>query len=396
MVPVPIIFLLSMLLYAVARPLVTLVHELGHGVPALLLTSSDVEVYVGSYGDAEGSFRIRLGRLKLFLKYNLSLWETGVCRFSSHPVSLNHHIAITLAGPLSALLLCLVFSLAVLSSSIPGGYKAVVWLFLGMSLCEFFYNLYPRSRPIRLHNGGTTFNDGRQLILLLDYKRMPLAARDALPFFATGEFGAAGEQLRGVIDSGAGSSTVYRLAISAFLLAEHFEDAEPLSDTFITACKANADDYSRAGLIKARLDKNEEALCYFRESLRLDPENGYSLVNRGYVFLTLEQYQEAIEDFDGAVAVGHETAYARSNRGLAKIKSGDAGAGLEDIHAALQADANNAYAYKNLGIYHLDRREYNDALVHFEKAYALDPTTHGLDVCLARIREAMEVAGRNT
>jgi tetratricopeptide (TPR) repeat protein len=309
---------------------------------------------------------------------------------------LDRNIVITLAGPLAALVLCVTISLAGLLSDLPGGYKASVWLFLAASLFEFFRNLYPQSRPIRLHNGGITYNDGRQIIILLDFKRMPQAAQDALPFFATGEYEAAGEQLHGVIDSGAGNSTVYRLAISAFILAEKSEAAELLSDALMGAGKGNSDDHSNAGLIKARLHKYEEALLHFAASLRLNPDNAYSLVNRGFVFLLLNRYEEAIGDFDRSVSLGHEAAYALSNRGLAKIKMGNTQAGLEDIHASLEMNGNNSYAYKNLGIYHLDRREYAEALVHFEKAYALDCKTHQLETYLAQTRQVMEEAGQNT
>lgn len=396
MVPLPIIFFVFLLLRILARPVITLAHELGHGIPALLLTSSDVEVYVGSYGDADGSLRIAFGRLKLFLKCKFGVWGTGMCRFQTQSVSLDRNIVITLAGPLSALLFCLALSVAGLLSDLPGGYKASVWLFLAMSLYEFCYNLYPRSRPTYLHDGGITYNDGRQIITLLDYKRMPRAAQDALPFLATGEYEAAGEQLRGVIDSGAGNRTVYRLAISAFSAAGRFEDAQPLSDALMTTCRANSDDYCWAGVIKARLDKKEEALPCLAASLRLDPENGYALLNRGYVFLLLDRYEEAVSDFDRVIATGLEKAYVLSNRGLAKIKSGNAQAGLEDIHAALAIDGNHAYAYKNLGIHHFDRREYAQALTHFEKAYALDPGTHQVETYLAQTRQVMEEAGQNT
>jgi len=59
----PIILLSLILLVLLTRPLTVIFHELGHAIPAILLTKEKVTVYIGSYGDPKKSLRIKIGLL---------------------------------------------------------------------------------------------------------------------------------------------------------------------------------------------------------------------------------------------------------------------------------------------------------------------------------------------
>ncbi|PJJ60063.1 hypothetical protein [Hymenobacter chitinivorans] len=50
------------LLLLLSRPAVTLVHELGHAVVGRLLGGGPVQVFAGSHGNQDRSFRLPLGR----------------------------------------------------------------------------------------------------------------------------------------------------------------------------------------------------------------------------------------------------------------------------------------------------------------------------------------------
>jgi hypothetical protein len=45
-------------------------HELGHAIPALLMTRDEVTIYIGSFGNPYSSFHFTTGRLKFCCKYN--------------------------------------------------------------------------------------------------------------------------------------------------------------------------------------------------------------------------------------------------------------------------------------------------------------------------------------
>lgn len=42
------------------RGLIIILHELGHALPAILLTKEKVSIYIGSYGDQKKSINFKL------------------------------------------------------------------------------------------------------------------------------------------------------------------------------------------------------------------------------------------------------------------------------------------------------------------------------------------------
>jgi len=104
-------YLIFLLLFVVIlRPFSTLIHELGHGIPALLLTDKKVTLYLGSYGDPKESFRIQIGRLELFFNKNPFHWKIGLCVLEQKTLSINKQIFIVLMGPLASLALSIILT----------------------------------------------------------------------------------------------------------------------------------------------------------------------------------------------------------------------------------------------------------------------------------------------
>lgn len=83
MIPFPIIILFFTLLVLITRPFTILFHELGHTLPALMMTRQPVTVYIGSYGDTKHSVHFRIGQLDILLKYNPLAWRSGLCILSA-------------------------------------------------------------------------------------------------------------------------------------------------------------------------------------------------------------------------------------------------------------------------------------------------------------------------
>ncbi len=67
--PGKMFFLFIQLSIFVLSPLVTLLHELGHAIPALLVTRKKVTIYIGSYGDPQKSLCFRVGLLEFYVRY---------------------------------------------------------------------------------------------------------------------------------------------------------------------------------------------------------------------------------------------------------------------------------------------------------------------------------------
>ena len=80
--------------------LCVLVHELGHAIPALLLSKEKVEAYIGSLGLIVPSGKLRMGRLSIFVSYNPFLWIKGMCKpYGAY--SINRQIFYVSTGPIA-------------------------------------------------------------------------------------------------------------------------------------------------------------------------------------------------------------------------------------------------------------------------------------------------------
>ena len=76
------------LLLGLAYFVTVTLHELGHAIPALLMTRDEVTIYIGSIGSPYNSFHLTTGRLEIYCKYNPLLWYKGCCLCSDDYLSI--------------------------------------------------------------------------------------------------------------------------------------------------------------------------------------------------------------------------------------------------------------------------------------------------------------------
>lgn len=392
---VPLILLTLVLLIVITRPFTVLFHELGHGIPALLLTKDKVTLYIGSYGDPKQSLTFRIGRLEFFLKYNPFLWKLGLCVPHSKEVSMIRQIFITVLGPITSLFLGALCCYIAFAADFHGSIKVISAVFLGSSLFDFFVNILPRDEPIQIFDGSIVYNDGQQLRQLFMYKTLPSQYTVGADHYNKQEYEMAAKAFHNIIDNGLKNDMVYRLGISAYLQFKDYKTALTLHKEFEKYCKLNSDDYANSGLMKSQLGNYYEGMPDYQKSLDLNPENNYALINRGYTYNLLEQYEKAIADFDKAIRIEPELAYSYNNRGLAKIKLGQENEGLKDINTSMDLDDKDSYAYRNLGIYHYDKTDFSKALKYFEKAQKLDKHTHLITDYIENTKEKLKRPAHN-
>jgi hypothetical protein len=160
---IPVILLYVGIPLLIVRPFGVLIHELGHAAPALIITRGKVTAYVGSYGDTRKSFRLKLGRLEMWVSYNPLMWGMrGMCAHDDSP-SINGHIIIILFGPLASFFLFLLACVCV-SQFYPHG--SVKLLLVALVLSSFIdtMNLLPYGPPVLLDDGTATDRDGVAII----------------------------------------------------------------------------------------------------------------------------------------------------------------------------------------------------------------------------------------
>ncbi|MEO7312436.1 MAG: tetratricopeptide repeat protein [Chitinophagaceae bacterium] len=372
-----LLFLLLLVALAlVSRPLTVVLHELGHAIPAILLTKQKVTIYIGSYGDPRKSIKFHIGRLEIFFRYNVFAWRLGICVPSEKNISVNRQIVYTITGPFTSFIVAVIACYFTFTYDMHGLLKILLVVFLTSSILDLLINLTPNKTPIQLFSGKFVYNDGYKLKLLFYYKKFPGEFEKAMVLFNQQRYSESTVLFNKFLTKNLKEETIYRLAIHSNLQIKDYEKAKEISDTFIKLGKMTSDDFSNIGLAYSQLGFHEQAIGFYNESLEQNPDNKYSLNNMGYALNLLNRYDEAIPIFDRAIEIDSAFAYSYNNRGLSKIKTGKTEEGLKDINYSFELDKDNSYGYRNLGIYHLDKGEYKEALKLFTKAMELDSSTH--------------------
>jgi tetratricopeptide (TPR) repeat protein len=366
----------------IARLLTVSFHELGHALPAILLTREKVSIYIGSYGDSLKSVRFEIGLLEIWFRYNPLSWRKGVCVPSAKEISLNSQIIYTVAGPLTSFLIAIVACYFSFAYDFHGALKLIAVVFCASSVFDLFTNLTPRSTPIKLYDGTIIYNDGHQLMKLFYYKKLPKEYKRAVDLYNEQKFDKSAELFNNLLEAGWTDEYICKPAFAAYWQANDYANCIAVQQKFIELDKMTWEELVNAGICYLRLHQYDKAMALYDKSLELNPDNKYSLNNKAFTLTVIKRYEEAIPLLDRAIEIDNAFAYSYNNRGLAKIKIEKVQEGLEDISHSLKLDSQNAYAYRNLGIYHLDRGENSKALPLFEKAKALDPATFAIDELL--------------
>lgn len=384
------ILVLLALLICLLWPITTLIHEIGHAIPALLFTRKKVTLYIGSYGDPDKSARINLGFLEIWFRYNPLHWQRGLCRHAPVANSTFKEILIVLCGPLASFILgicSLYFSFHFYSHGLV---KLILIVFVGLAIFDLLINLIPSSKPILLYDGATAYNDGYSLILVLRYSKLVKKYNKANACYDNQKFEEASVLYDDIIDQGAENIEIFRLAAAANINARKYQNALSVLNKMKELHAFEADDYSNFGFSQAYLNQRDESIDSFKQSLLLNPDNYYTLNNRGFFLAEWERYEEALVDLNRCISINPDYSNPYDTRGLAKIKTGDISGGLADINYALQLDPNNAYAHKGLAIYYMDIGNRQSALEHLDKAKSLDQAIYNIDGVSSKILSMKE------
>jgi hypothetical protein len=157
-----LIYAMVLCFAALTRPFTILLHELGHALPALLFTRKKVELYLGSYGEREKAFSIRIGLLEIWAKYNI-FWVRGLCVHSLGDLSKTQQFIILIGGVATSCLVAAMGFAGVLAFDAHGFFKLFMFFMLVFATLDIINNLVPTERHGLL-------SDGMQLKLLLSGK----------------------------------------------------------------------------------------------------------------------------------------------------------------------------------------------------------------------------------
>ena len=117
--------------------------------------------------------------------------------------------------------------------------------------------------------------------------------------------------------------------------------------------------------------KYQEAIDYYTEAIKINPDFAEAYFNRGFAKAALKQYTEAIDDYTRAISINPDYGEAYNNRGAAKYDLGEYTQGVKDFTQAIRINPDNASAHANCGLVHKKSGNFPEARRDFETALRL-------------------------
>lgn len=159
------------LLLALAFFVTVILHELGHAIPALMMTRDDVTIYVGSFGSPYDCFRFTIGKIDVYCKYNPLLWYKGCCVHSGDYLSIDQRIGIVAGGPIASILETIITWLLISNLQHDDFFRVVFGGIFVISLGATAYSLIPNPIPRYTPSGYAVYSDPYEIFRLVRMKR---------------------------------------------------------------------------------------------------------------------------------------------------------------------------------------------------------------------------------
>jgi tetratricopeptide (TPR) repeat protein len=131
--------------------------------------------------------------------------------------------------------------------------------------------------------------------------------------------------------------------------------------------------YCSLGIAEAEDGKIEEAMKYYSNAMRINPDYSDIYCHLGVAEAKAGNIENAMEYYDTAIKKNPNNSNAYTNRGVAKFKSGDIANAIKDYDKALKINMNNSDAYYNMGIAEAELGNFTGAIKYFSNAIRLDP-----------------------
>jgi Tfp pilus assembly protein PilF len=364
-------------------------HELGHAIPILFWSKKKVIIYIGSLGDPARSFRVPVGRLEMYFKYNPFLWRRGMCR-PGERLSVDRTIFYTAMGPLVSLLITATCLLILKTWELGSSQTVVLVTIMVIGGAFVLSSAIPRGYLHSTHSGKSVQNDATQIVRLWKTRNMPEAYWEACERYWAKDYVQAGELLEEEIGKRDPSVVLLRLAVAAHIQSGRYERAEVLLESIRERYRISMEDEINDGCLKIMTGRFREAIAINAELLRLHYNHFLILNNMGYALIAAGEPEEALLYLDRGLRLAPSFADLHSNRGLALMRLGQWEDGIRDTNHALKLEKTHADGYRNLGLYALEKCRNDEAKEHFLKAKSLDKRVQFVDDPLAEAERRLQ------
>jgi Flp pilus assembly protein TadD/peroxiredoxin len=163
---------------------------------------------------------------------------------------------------------------------------------------------------------------------------------------------------------------------------ESFERAVKLQASYPDTL---ANSWNNLGLLATREGKTSEAITYFQEALRLNPDHLVALENLGNAYRQQKNWDEARKALERALKVSPEDPEANYSLGMVFAQTDDSERAHEYLQKALTFRPGYPEALNNLGVLYLRTRRRDKAVASFEECIRVAPTFDQSYLNLARV-----------
>ncbi len=303
------------LVIIISRPFTTLIHELGHALPALAFTEKEVIVYVGSYGNIERSSHFNIGRLHFIFTPRITQLQLGLCQHRA-PKTIAQSMAIVFGGPLFSLLLGLVCAYFILQYKEQPYIAFAIAIFLTSGLLDFLVNIIPDKKPMYLHDGSISYNDGYQFMQLVQTYGYPPVYFEALELINKEEYDLASKKFYAAAETGVMTGPLYQEAINFFTWPQHegryLGKAIDFHERYQHHFKLDSNDFQTIGELYEELVGDEmKAISNYSKAIEINYMNVDALFARARLFNKLGYEMKAIADLKKVVSMDESSVEAR-------------------------------------------------------------------------------------
>ena len=148
----------------------------------------------------------------------------------------------------------------------------------------------------------------------------------------------------------------------------YWHDSESIFLHAVAVTDKNYLAYNNLGFFFSNKGKIKEAIEFYKESLKIEPNYEDALNNMGYALAALGQYQEAIPYYIKALTKNKKLTEAHNNLGNALSNVGQLDAAIHEYEIALEENPKHADAHNNYGIALAMKGRIDEAIKHFQLA----------------------------
>jgi len=139
----------------------------------------------------------------------------------------------------------------------------------------------------------------------------------------------------------------------------------------------------------ARMGRREEAISHYMEVLRLDPRDAMAHYNLANLLAEVGREPEAISHYSAAARLAPGDARSRINLGNLFLKQAHWDDAIAAYTEALRADPNAFEAHNNMAIALANHGDLIHAVEHFREAVRLNPNPPEVHIALAEVLERL-------